>query len=180
MTFNQATLVALLTPTLIVIGVSILALRRIASLKRRPSLPADWIADLSVDRYQPMYRLLDEDDIRFLRSQPGATPALMKRLRRQRCQLFRGYLHSLERDFHAASEALMLLLLESPSDRRDAIRALLASRVKFALGIFRVRCRLQLYRWNVGRESVAPLVSLFEGLQLELLALLPAPDSAGV
>jgi hypothetical protein len=161
-------------------AVAILVFRQIASLKRRPALPVDWTADLSVDRYRPMYRLLDEDDIRFLRSQPGSTPALVKRLRRQRCRVFRSYLRSLERDFQVASEALMLILVQSPSDRRDAICALLATRVKFAVGIFRVRCRLLLYRWNVGRESVATLLSLFEELQLELLALVPTPDGAGV
>lgn len=181
MIFTMATLLPLLAPVVVVlIGVSILVHQQIASLKHQPFLPLDWIVDLSADRYRPMCRLLDENDIRFLRSQPGATPALVKRFRRQRCQLFRGYLRSLERDFHLASEALMVLLVRSPCDRRNAIRALMGSRVKFAVGIFRVRCRLLLYRWNVGHESIACLLNLFEGLQLELLALTPAPVSAVV
>jgi len=180
MTSTLVTLFALLAPAIPVLAVSILVLQQIALLKRRPSHPLEWTADLSADRYRPMYRLLDEDDIRFLRSQPGATPALVNRLRRQRCQLFRGYLRSLERDFCAASDALMLLLVQSPSDRRDAICALIRSRVKFAIGVFRIRCRLLFYRWDVGRESVAPLLSLFEGLQLELLALAPARDGVDV
>jgi hypothetical protein len=125
-----------------------------------------------------MFRLLEEDDIRFLRSQPGATPALVRRLRRQRYQVFRGYLQSLERDFLLAFEALMLVMVHSQTDRRDIVRALIASRVKFSAGVFRVRCRLFLYRWDVGQDSVAHLVSLFEGLQLELLALVPDPDNA--
>jgi hypothetical protein len=136
----------------------------------------DWVLDLSVDRYRPMFRLLEQEDIRFLRSQPGATPALVRRLRRQRCQVFRGYLRSLEHDFHVASEALMLVAVQSQWDRRDVIRSLVDSRVKFAIGIFRVRCKLLLYRWDVGHDSVARLVGLFEGLQLELLALAPTPE----
>jgi hypothetical protein len=35
---------------------------------------------------------------------------------------------------------------------------------------------LLLYRWDVGHDSVARLVGLFEGLQLELLALAPTPE----
>jgi hypothetical protein len=120
-----------------------------------------------------MFRLLEDDDIHFLRSQPGATPGLVRRLRRQRYQVFRGYLHSLQRDFHLAAEALTTVMVHSQSDRRDIIRALISSRVKFTVGVFRVRCRLFLYRWNIGHEQLAHLVSLFEGLQLELLALAP-------
>ena len=46
--------------------------------------------------------------------------------------------------------------------------------MRFGIGIFRLRCRVFLYRWNVGHQSVAPLVNLFEGLQSELLAVIPA------
>ena len=58
-------------------------------------LNADWIDDLSVERYRPMLRLLDERDIEFLRSQPGFTPRMAARLRAQRTQIFRGYLRNL-------------------------------------------------------------------------------------
>jgi hypothetical protein len=141
--------------------------------------PPDWTADVSVDRYGPMLRLLDDEDIRFLRLQPGSTPAMVKRFRRQRHQLFRSYLRSLQVDFRHAYEALVLVMVHSQADRRDIVRALMVSRAKFTIGVWRIRGRLLLYRWNLGHEPVARLVSLFEGLQLELLALSPAPDRAG-
>lgn len=75
MIFTMATLLPLLAPVVVLIGVSILIHQQIAALKQQPFLPLDWIMDLSADRYRPMCRLLDESDIRFLRSQPGATPA---------------------------------------------------------------------------------------------------------
>jgi len=177
MTFTLATLTLSLAPAVVLIAVYILVRRQLAAIRRRlASLPA-WTAELSVDRYQPMFRLLEEDDIRFLRSQPGATPTMIKRLRHRRHQVFRGYLTSLQRDFQQACEALMLVAVQSEADRNDLIRALV-SRIKFSLGVFRVRCRLVLYRCDVGQESVARLVSLFENLQLELLAL--APDATAV
>jgi hypothetical protein len=173
MTLTQATL-TFMAPTAVLIAIGILICRQIATLRRRAGLPLEWTPELSVDRYRPMFRLLEEDDVRFLRAQPGATPDLIKRLRRGRYQVFRGYLLSLERDFHRGFQALMLALVQSPSDRRDVIRAPIVSRMRFGIGIFRLRCRVFLYRWNVGHQSVAPLVNLFERLQSELLAVIPA------
>ena len=180
MTLTLATLTALFVPARAVIAVSVLVCRQIAILQRRSSIPLDCAAELSVERYRPMFRLLEEDDIRFLRSQPGAPPALVNRLRKQRCQLFRGYLRHLERDFQQASDALILVMVQSQSDRNDLISALIRSRLKFTTGVFLVRCRLLLYRWNVGREPVARLVKLFEGLHLELRTLVPHTQGAGV
>jgi hypothetical protein len=171
MTLTLATLTILLTPAVAIIAVYILVRRQIANLRRRLSFPPDWTPELSVDRYRPMFRLLADDDLGFLRSQPGATPALVARLRRQRYQVFLGYLRCLQRDFHQACEALVLVAVQSQTDRQDILRALMVSRVKFSIGFIRVRCRLVLYRWNVGQESVANLVNLFEGLQLELLVI---------
>ena len=169
-----------LVPAAILTGNAALFYRRLATLRRRAALPRDWTSDLSVDRYRPMFRLLDAADTRFLLSQPGGTPDLVNRLRRQRCQVFRGYLRSLERDFQSASDALMMLMIHAQSDRRDILRALAGSRIKFTIGMVRVRCRLALYRWNMGSEPIANLVGLFEGLQLELLALLPLLQHPGL
>jgi hypothetical protein len=170
MTLTLATLTILLAPAVVIIALHLLVRRQIANLRRRPSFPPDWTPDLSVDRYRPMFRLLANDDLCFLRSQPGATPALVARLRRQRYQVFLGYLRSLQRDFHQACEALVLVAVQSQTDRQDILRALIFTRMKFTIGCLRVRCLLLLYRWNVGQEPVANLVNLFERLQLELLA----------
>jgi hypothetical protein len=175
MTHTLATITIFLSPAVVIIAIYILVRQQLAALRRRLSTPLGWVPEFSVDRYGPMLRLLANDDFHFLRAQPGATPALVKRLRRQRYQVFRGYLSGLQCDFQLACEALMRLAVQSESDRRDLIRALVLSRVKFSIGIFRVRCRLVLYRWNVEQEPVARLVRLFEGLQLELLAMAPAP-----
>jgi hypothetical protein len=180
MTLTLATLLMFLAPALALIAVCIRIYRQLAAVRRLLPCPPDWTSDFSVDRYRPMFRLMADEDIRFLRSQPGSTPALVKRLRRQRYRVFCGYLHSLELDFHQAFDALVLVMVHSQADRRDIVRALMVSRLKFVFGVWRVRARLFLYRWNLGHEPVARLVSLFEGLQLELLALVPTPSSASV
>jgi hypothetical protein len=181
MTISLATFAALLLPALLLVAAAAAVFRRLSALQRRVGSPCDpWLADLSVERYRPMVRLLNSDDIRFLRSQPGVTPAMLHRLRQQRCQIFRGYLRSLELDFHQASDALVQVMLQSQVDRRDLIPVLLGSRLKFATAAFSIRCRLVLYRWNIGQEPVQRLLGLFEGLQLELLAWTPTPQGVAL
>lgn len=177
MTFTLATLLLILAPVVVFSAVYLLIRRQILA-GRSPSLPPDWTPELSADRYRPMFRLLEEDDIRFLRSQPGATPTLVRRLRKQRYQVFLGYLHNLQQDFHQACSFLMLLAAQADSDRGDILRSLTASRMKFHWALARVYWRLFLYRWNVARVPAGHLVSLFESLQFELAAFQPAPDQA--
>jgi hypothetical protein len=97
-------------------------------------------------------------------------------LRRQRARIFEGYLRRLECDFQIAFRALFYLMAQAPTDRRDMARALIMSRLNFSTSIFVVRCRLLLYRWNVGAAPVANLVRLFEQLHLDLTALAPPPE----
>jgi len=107
------TLIFLITSALVIGALAILISRRLSALQRGPDVPRDWTLELSVERYQPMLRLLSEDDICFLRSQPGGSSALVKRLRRQRYQVFCSYLGSLQRDFYRGCEMLTFLLLQS-------------------------------------------------------------------
>ena len=177
MTLALATFIFVLVPAVVISGVCIQALSRITVARPHPVVPSDWSPELSIDRYRPMFRLLDEGDIRFLQSQPGATPGLIKRLRRQRYLIFRGYLESLRRDFQRACDVLMLVAVESRVDRRDIVRTLLVSRLRFTFALLRVHYRLSLYRWKLASVPARQLVELFEALQLELMALRPSAAS---
>src|SRR5216684_3763415 len=108
------------------------------------SLPvtAEWIADLSLERYKPMLRLLDSADIEFLRGQPGYTRDMESKLRTQRCQVFRGYLRALTSDFQRVCMALKIVMTQSEQDRPDLANALLHQQVLFAVGILGIHCRL--------------------------------------
>ena len=76
-----------------------LLVRKVAVSGGSMPVTAEWIDELSIERYRPMIRLLDGQDLEFLRSQPGFNAAMASKLRVQRCQIFKGYLKCLEADF---------------------------------------------------------------------------------
>jgi hypothetical protein len=141
-------------------------------------LNTDWIDELSVDRYRPMMRLLDDSDLEFLRSQPGFTPRMASRLRARRSQVFRGYLRRLSADFHRVCTAVKVLMLQSKRDRPDLAAVLVRQQALFALGMAMVQARLFLYRWDLCTVDVRALVQTFDVMRLELRNMLPATVGA--
>jgi hypothetical protein len=140
---------------------------------------AEWIDELSIERYRPMARLLDASDIEFLRSQPGFTPSVLHKLRVQRCQLFRGYLACLQKDFGYVCSAIKLVMLQSRHDRPDLAVALVRHELLFAMGMVMVHFRLTLYQWGLCGVDVAGLVKSFDRMRLELRTLIPAAVPTG-
>jgi hypothetical protein len=121
---------------------------------------------------------VDSRDLEFLRSQPGFTPENLRRIRRQRCKIFRGYLRCLQNDFGSVCAAIDLVMLQSEEDRLQLAAALLRHRLMFAAGMAAVHCRLALYRWGVSGVDVAGLVKRFDRMRSELRTLVPAAVSA--
>lgn len=160
-----------------VIGVIAYLFKKIAF---RDSLPvtAEWICELSADRYRPMLRLLDGDDLNFLRSQPGFTPAMARRVRAQRIQLFRSYLKSLENDFNQVCSLLKMILTQSDHDRPDLAGLILRNRITFVVGMLRIRATVALYSWGFCSVEVSQLVRLFDVLRVEVRALVPCEVGA--
>jgi hypothetical protein len=172
----------LLVSSLILASVGLFALvwwlhHLLARPERVLPITAEWLNQLSVDRYRPMLRLLDEEDFRILRAQPGCTPEMAEKVRGQRYRIFQGYLRSLESDFQKVSSALRMLISHAPEDRPDLAGVLLRTEILFACGMWMVRVRLRLYGWGVGSVNVAPLVQLFNRLRVEVSALVPAADA---
>lgn len=138
---------------------------------------SEWIEDLSLERYRPMLRMLDGEDMEFLRSQPGFTPGMAAKLRMQRTQIFRGYLRSLETDFKRVCSAIKLIMLQCNHDRPDLAEALIRQQITFACAMASVRVRLLLYSWGLGGVDVTQLVKLFDSMRLELRSLVPASST---
>jgi len=134
---------------------------------------ATWIEELSLDRYRPMLRILAADDFDALRSQPGYSREMLASLRRQRCQIFRQYLRALRLDFARVCLALKLVMVQAGNDRPDLASTLLRKQMQFACGVAMVQIRLALYSWGIGTVEVASLLSVFDGLRVELRTLLP-------
>jgi hypothetical protein len=141
-------------------------------------LNAEWIDELSIERYRPMMRLLDESDVEFLRSQPGFTPRMAAALRTQKERIFRGYLRCLCADFHQVCTAVKVLMLQSRDDRPDLASALVRAQATFATGILVVQVRLFFWRWGLCAVDLATLVRTFDSMRVELQVLVPAGMSA--
>src|SRR4051794_14628140 len=110
-------------------------LYRISLAGRRLPVTSEWIDELSVERYRPMLRLLDGQDLEFLKAQPGFTPGMASKLRVQRCKVFRSYLRCLAGDFSRVCGAIKLLMLHSRRDRPDLAAALVRHQIIFAVGL---------------------------------------------
>lgn len=171
-------IVAAVTCAGMLLAVAVL-FRKISSPGSSLPVTAEWIEALSLDHYRPMMRLLDGQDIAFLRSQPGFTPAMAANLRLQRCRVFRGYLRCLSADFGRVSTALRLVMLHSGLDRPDLASVLMHHQLMFAGGLFLVQVRLFLYRWGIGTVDAASLVKLFDLMRLELRNMVPMAEPAG-
>jgi len=173
----------------IVIAVSILACIAVAAglifAVRKLACPAvalpatlDWIDELSTERYRPMLRLLSQDELQFLGRQPGVTPTLAAQFRRQRCEIFRGYLRSLSRDFSRVSIALKLLMVQASSDRPDLAAILVRSQVAFTFALVSAHVQVVMYSFGLGTVNAGNLLRLFDGIRLELRSLVPSEMSA--
>ena len=157
----------------------VLLFRRVAFHGDSLPLTAEWIDELSIERYRPMMRLLDSGDIEFLRSQPGFAPKMATKLRIQRCQIFRGYLRCLNDDFQRVCLAVKILMLQSWHDRPDLAGVLIYRQATFVLGMLAVQLRLFLYRWGICEVDVTNLVKIFDLMRLELRSVVPAATPAG-
>jgi hypothetical protein len=167
------------TVAILLLGVSVLLLvRRLGSDKQVLPVTTEWLSELSTDRYRPMLRLLRENDFQFLRAQKGLTPAMANQLRRQRVEVFRGYLQMLEADFDRVGAALRLILAHSECDRPELASLLLQHRVRFAVALAGVRFRLLLFRWGLPGMDASSLIQLLEGMRQELRTLVPASSPA--
>lgn len=157
----------------------ILMVRRLAC--PTVALPAtlDWIEELSTERYQPMLRLLGEEELRFVRSQPGFTPRMEAQFRRQRCEVFRGYLRSLSSDFNRVSIALKLLMVQASTDRPDLAETLVRTRIAFTLALLAAHFHVVLYSFGLGTVNASQLLHLFNSMRVELRTLVPSEMSAG-
>jgi len=127
-----------------------------------------------IQNYAPMLRLIDRDDLRFLRAQPGFTRKMESRFRRQRAMLFFVYLRSLEAEFGESCRALKGVMAQAAMDRPDLARLMVRTQVRFAVRLSVVRIRVVLYRWGVGRPEVAGLLQPFEVVREALQSLTPA------
>ena len=107
--------------------------------------------DVDPDRYRPMSRLLSLEDTELI-----SDPALRRKLRIQRRDIFRGYLLSLTRDYGKLLGEVRLIMAQSGIDRPDLAKALIRNQVLFSLARCRIEFRLGLYALGIGKAEGVP------------------------
>ena len=150
--------------------------RNLAAPAENPG--GEWLEQLSLEKYRPMERLLDDADFRFLAAHPGYHAGMGRRLRTERRRVFRGYVRSLERDFGRICGGIQALMAASSEDRPDLAAALVKQRAMFAYGIVSLRVRLALDTVGWHSIDVRPLLGSLEMLRGELRQLAAAPAAS--
>lgn len=170
----ELALTVMVVVAVLLAGAFVILLRRVAGEPQTLPVTAEWIDDLSMERYRPMLRMLADDDQRYLKGQPGFSGASLRQFRAHRCEIIRGYLRWLESDFARISMALRVLMVQSHSDRPDLAVFLIRQKFAFHLGILAIEAHLKVYRWGLTRIDVSSVLSAFDSLRVELRQMVPA------
>jgi hypothetical protein len=166
-------MVLIMTATVVFSGllVVLFKLTRHFSSPQQIPVTVEWINELSLDRYRPMLHLLNQKELRYMRTQPGFTPKMETKLRIERGQSFRRHLHNLDDDFERICSAVKVLLAQSKHDRPDLALALVQSQMKFSYCMMVMQWQLVCYRYSARTVDATALMALFDGMRIELRSL---------
>lgn len=169
---------ALFAGTIFVVSALLLALvyYRLHGSRKSFDVDVEWWKEFDAARYSPIRRLLDEDDIRYLRSLRGYERSLEKDLRRRRAQIFRVYLREMVADFNRLQllGKMMVLAGGSPMLREQ----LFLQKVAFTHALFRVRLQLAASSLGFGSVDAGSLVEAFQSAATAMQSTLPAASAA--
>jgi hypothetical protein len=146
------------------------ALTRIALHRRRVVAwqDRDDSATFSLDRYEPMSRLLAEEDFLFLKSHPGYRPEMGARWKRERRQVLRMYLNDLKDDFRRLHAQARKLAAHSDVDSGDLVKVLMKQQVTFLWTTSYLELRLALEPLGMGKADVVRFIELIEAMRADL------------
>lgn len=134
-------------------------------------------AEFSLARYEPMGRLLCNEDLLFLKAQPGYTAEIGRKFSRERRRIFRLYLRELARDFrrlHAHARAAVASLA---SEHSPLVGMLIRQQVRFWYEMVAIEMRLSLSWAGMGSIDARGLVEALRTMQAEINRL-AAPAAA--
>jgi hypothetical protein len=150
---------------------------RLASRFDARQCTAEWLDSFSLESYAPMERLLGNEDIAFLASQPGYRPEIARRLMAERRRIFAAYLWALVRDFNQLVRIGKLMIVYSTEDRQEFARRLWRQQVRFYAGVCSVRLQLALYPLGWSGEPAQRLVAALTVMR-DQVVLLSSPSQA--
>jgi hypothetical protein len=124
----------------------------------------------SLARYEPMKRLLSEEDFEFLKSKPGIGPAMVRRLRAQRRRVFRAYLCELASDFNRLHRDARLMVATAPEEYSDLVGVLMSLQTRFWSALVGAEILLAAHALGLGRIDVSGLLAPLEALNAAVRA----------
>ena len=144
-------------------------LTRMILHRRRSGAPSsDDTGSFSLDRYQPMGRLLAEEDLVFLKSQPGFRAEMGARWKRERRRIFRLYLAELKADFRGLHAHARELVAASGADSAPLLEVLMKQQFTFMMATTALEFRLALQWIGIGRVDITPLIQMVEAMRVDL------------
>jgi hypothetical protein len=125
-------------------------------------------AEFSSVRYEPMARLMADDDLAFLKAQPGFRPEMGRKFSRERRRIFRLYLHELACDFHLLHAHARAIVSTLPAENSPLVGILLRQQVRFWYEMAAIEMRLSLDLMGASPVHVRDLVDAIATMHLEI------------
>jgi hypothetical protein len=122
----------------------------------------------SLARYEPMKRILSEEDLEFLKCLRGVQPKSIRKLRAQREQIFKTYLRELVADFRELHREARALVASAPEEYADLVEVVMRQQVRFWMTLAGVEFRLGLRAMGIGSVDVSGLLAAVDALQARM------------
>jgi hypothetical protein len=133
--------------------------------------------EASLERYRPMVRLLEAEDLRFLASRPGYRPEMGAKMQKSRRRVLRMYLAELSADFQRLHAVARRMAAEAPAQHGDLIPLLVRQQIAFWRLLAGIEVRLALSWTGLGAVDAGGLLKIVEDLEQSVKAELPLPAS---
>jgi hypothetical protein len=170
----SAALVPILAAGAIVALVAVLVWRRVTFYMGPAAAEPD---SFSIERYEPMLRLLSAEDMDFLRRTAGSDPKISTEWEKQRRRILRLYLNELCGDFRRLHARARMLAAEAPSTDSEMVSGLIRQQVRFWRAIAGIELRLLLSSSGLTKVDARILIAALNDMNTRV-ASLSAPASA--
>lgn len=141
---------------------------RLSRASRASEPTVEWLESFDVSCYEPMRGLLASEDFKFLSTQPGYSPSLIRKLRRDRLRIFRQYLDKMMVDFSRLYSLAALIISQSVEDQSALYSRMLKIRVRFTLALLRVECSYMICRLGTRPAGVDGLLETLNAMNAQL------------
>jgi len=129
-----------------------------------PETAPEMAMGIAMDRYRPMARLFNEEDLDFLASRPGYRPEMAAAMRRSQRRIFRMYLTELTADFHRLHAAARRIAVDAPAQNAEIVDSLVFQQASFWRILVGIEVRLALDWAGLGTADARGLLAVVEQL----------------